>query len=106
MNINEFKNLLLKMEIPIAFWEFSEPTSAPCICYIVNDTSSTFANSARVKKNLNVRVELYTKRNDYSTNKKFEKLLDDNDILYEVSSVYVSERKEVLRYYDIVLEEE
>lgn len=104
--INDLKNLLSQMNIPVSYWEFGEKTPAPCICYVIGDTDSTYANSCSVKRTVNARVELYTKRNDFTTNKKLEKIFADNGILYDKSTGYVSERKEIVRYYSMVLDED
>lgn len=103
MSIKDFCTMMKTLELPFAHFEFSNPTSAPCMVYLVQDGESIHADSRNVLDGIYIRLEVYCKPTDLTTVKRVEELLFENHLTYERNRTWISERKEVMYVYDICI---
>ena len=87
--------LLKAMGIPYAYDHFAEGESPdpPFICYLCPE-SDNFSADGRVYKKFNtVHIELYTDYKDPETELIVEDVLDEADIFYNKSEVWIDSEK-------------
>ena len=109
MTMEELAAMLQEMGMPFAYDHFAEGESPepPFICYLLPG-SDNFAADGRVYFKINeVRVEVYTDRNDLSVESKVEAVLDDRGIFYNKSEVWIQSEKlyEVLYSFEIPMDD-
>lgn len=80
------KEILEQLNIPVAYDHFNTATNPPFLAYRRYSTSNFGADNKVYKKLENYYLELYTEYKDIELEEELEKLLDDNDIFYEVAS--------------------
>jgi hypothetical protein len=105
MSLEELAKMLKEMGLPFAYDHFAEGESPdpPFICYLLPG-SDNFAADGRVFFRINeVRIELYTDRKDLSVERMVEAVLDDRDIFYNKSEVWIGSEKlyEVLFSFEL-----
>lgn len=105
MTMEELAAMLQEMGMPFAYDHFAEGESPepPFICYLLPG-SDNFAADGRVYFKVNeVRIEVYTDRKDMSVESKVEAVLDDREIFYNKSEVWIQSEKlyEVLYSFEI-----
>lgn len=93
------------MGIPFAYDHFAEGESPdpPFICYLI-ERSENFAADGRVYFKINrVHIELYTDVKDPSVEAVVESVLDENEIFYNRSEVWIESEKlyEVLYSFEV-----
>lgn len=104
MTIDDFCTVLDGLtDIPCRHYEFSEPTSAPCLVYYELDGENIHADSVNVYDEVYIRVELYVKPTDSTSAAALEALLTANGLSYNRERSWVSERGEVAIIYDITI---
>lgn len=107
MTISEFCGIMTAFSksegIPFRHYEFTSPTSAPCMVYLEGDGESVYADSLNVLDDVYIRLELYVRPEDSETAAKLEGCLYENGLSYERSRSWVSERHEVMMIYEICI---
>lgn len=77
MNLEEFKELLEKIGIPVAYHAFAKEQAPPYICY-TEPGSNNFMADGKVYLQIKVlNVELYTQYRDLDLEKAVEEALED-----------------------------
>lgn len=103
MNLAELKQILDAAGYPVAYSHFSSPQTPPFICYLVSNSSNFFADSKVYQKFDNIQIELYTSKKDLVAEGKLEKILDDNEIPYETTEIYIDSEKLFQKIYEVSL---
>ncbi|PEJ48220.1 hypothetical protein CN692_24240 [Bacillus sp. AFS002410] len=103
MNLVELKNILKATGFPVAYYHFDTPPKPPYICYLVDSSSNFHADNEVFHKISNVNIELYTKKKDLDSERIIESLLDENDIPYDSSEVYIDSEKLFQKFYEVRL---
>ena len=103
--MKELVAIIQKMNIPFAYDHFAEGESPepPFICYLLPG-SDNFAADGRVYFKINrVHIELYTDVKDPSVEAVVESVLDENEIFYNRSEVWIESEKlyEVLYSFEV-----
>jgi len=94
MTLEELKNILLTLKIPIAYSHFNKSTNAPFLTYRIDHTENFFAENKTYKKNEVIYIELYTDKKDTTMESNLESLLDNNEIAWEIESEdYIDDEK-------------
>lgn len=97
--LEELKALLDTLNIPVAYSHFNKATSTPYLVYYVDGQDNTFADNIVYLKTMDITIELYTDKKDVTLEGQLEKLLNDNELPYNMTSeLYISEDK----LYEIV----
>ena len=105
--MNDLKNILEKLNYPVAYDHFNTQTSTPFIVFRRHSTSNFFADGAVYKKINNVYVELYTDKKDIEIENSLENLFDENEIVYNIESeVFISEENLYQIINEVNLKEE
>lgn len=88
-------SMLEDMGFPYAYDHFAEGESPdpPFICYLLPESDNFSADGKVYQRIDNVRIELYTDRKDLSAEESVEGVLDDNNIFYEKSEVWIDSEK-------------
>ena len=86
MTLKELKSALKELNIPVAYSHFKQKTNPPYITFLNVGTNNFFADNRVYEKNENIEIELYTSKKDTSIEEELEKILNKNEIAYEIIS--------------------
>ena len=95
MTIEQLAAMLQGTKIPFAYDHFAEGESPepPFICYLLPG-SDNFAADGRVYFKINeVHIELYTDEKNPETEALVEDVLDEHEIFYEKTEVWIESEK-------------
>ena len=103
--MEELLQMLSKMQIPFAYHHFAEGEAVepPFICYLLTG-SNNFAADGKVYHKINeVHIELYTDLKDLAVEQQVEDVLDEHEIFYNKSEVWIKSEKlyEVLYSFEM-----
>ena len=107
MNLKQLKNLLEATGLPVAFNHFDEEESVelPFIVYSTPRDEKIYADGHVVYRYTDIIVELYTSIKDQATEARLETILEENQLHYEKSQVWVSQENLYQTLYEFTLEE-
>lgn len=92
MTLNQLKNILKKLKLPVAYSYFKRRVSPPYIVFSVAQTKNYFADNIVVKKMQSVNIELYTEEKNVELEENLEKILNDNELPYEIEGeIFIEE---------------
>ncbi|HFJ9378938.1 TPA: hypothetical protein ACGW65_003320 [Bacillus paranthracis] len=105
MTLSELKKILDATGYPVAYSHFAATIGNPVpkppfICYLVTGSPNMIADSKVHFKISDVNIELYTAKKDLVAEAKLEKVLDDNEIPYESSEIYIDSEKLFQKIYE------
>ena len=103
--MEELLQMLNEMQIPFAYHHFAEGESPepPFICYLLPG-SNNFSADGKVYHKINeVHIELYTDFKDLAVEQQVEDVLDDHEIFYNKSEVWIQSERlyEVLYSFEM-----
>ena len=103
--MEELLQMLSEMQIPFAYHHFAEGEAVepPFICYLLPG-SNNFAADGKVYHKINeVHIELYTDLKDLAVEQQVEDILDEHEIFYNKSEVWIKSEKlyEVLYSFEM-----
>ena len=103
--MEELLQMLSEMQIPFAYHHFAEGEAVepPFICYLLPG-SNNFAADGKVYHKINeVHIELYTDLKDLAVEQQVEDVLDEHEIFYNKSEVWIKSEKlyEVLYSFEM-----
>ena len=103
--MEELLQMLSEMQIPFAYHHFAEGEAIepPFICYLLPG-SNNFAADGKVYHKINeVHIELYTDLKDLAVEQQVEDVLDEHEIFYNKSEVWIESEKlyEVLYSFEM-----
>ena len=103
--MEELLQMLSEMQIPFAYHHFAEGevVEPPFICYLLPG-SNNFAADGKVYHKINeVHIELYTDLKDLAVEQQVEDVLDEHEIFYNKSEVWIKSEKlyEVLYSFEM-----
>jgi hypothetical protein len=106
MTLVELKQILDTTGYPVAYSHFiatenNPMPSPPYITYLVSHSSNMFADNKVHKKISNIQIELYTNKKDLQAESKLEDALDENEIPYETSEIWIESEKLFQKIYEI-----
>lgn len=93
--MEELLLMLSEMQIPFAYHHFAEGEAVepPFICYLLPG-SSNFSADGKVYHKINeVHIELYTDLKDLTVEQQVEDVLDEYEIFYNKSEVWIESEK-------------
>lgn len=103
MTLQELNNILKLTGYEVAYSHFNSPKKLPFITYLVSDSTNLMADNKVYKKIYNINIELYTNIKDIQAEKILEDLLDENDIAYETSEIWIEKEKLFQKIYEVRL---
>ncbi|WP_099329106.1 hypothetical protein [Clostridium paraputrificum] len=103
MNLIELEDMLKQTSYPVKYSHFEKPVKVPYITYINSNTNNFIADNIVYKKISDVQIELYTRKKDLGVEEKLEKLLDENELAYETSEVWIEEERLFQKIYEVRL---
>lgn len=97
--------MLQEMQIPFAYHHFAEgeAVNPPFICYLLPG-SNNFSADGKVYFKINeVRIELYTDLKDLAVEQQVEDVLDEHEIFYNKSEIWIESERlyEVLYTFEM-----
>ena len=103
--MEELLQMLSEMQIPFAYHHFAEGEAVepPFICYLLPG-SNNFSADGKVYHKINeVHIELYTDLKDLAVEQQVEDVLDEYEIFYNKSEVWIQSEKlyEVLYSFEM-----
>ena len=103
--MEELVQILGEMQIPFAYHHFAEgeAVETPFICYLLPG-SNNFSADGKVYHKINeVHIELYTDLKDLAVEQQVEDVLDEHEIFYNKSEVWIESEKlyEVLYSFEM-----
>ena len=103
--MEELLQILSETQIPFAYHHFAEGESPepPFICYLLPG-SNNFSADGKVYYKINeVHIELYTDLKDLAVEQQVEDVLDEHEIFYNKSEVWIQSEKlyEVLYSFEM-----
>lgn len=103
--MQELKTILEQCHLPVAYSHFNTATYPPFITYRRDSTSNFGADNKVYKKINNYIVELYTEYKEPMYEEMLEKVFDDNNIFYDVTSEdYIDTEQMYQIVYEVTLE--
>ena len=93
--MEELLQMLGEMQIPFAYHHFAEGEAVepPFICYLLPG-SNNFSADGKVYHKINeVHIELYTDLKDLAVEQQVEDVLDEHEIFYNKSEVWIESEK-------------
>jgi sulfur transfer complex TusBCD TusB component (DsrH family) len=103
MTLVELKQILDTVGYPVAYSHFNEAKTPPFICYLVSNSSNFMADNKVWQKIDNIQIELYTAKKDLIAEGKLEQVLDDNEIPYDTTEIYIETEKLFQKIYEVSL---
>lgn len=100
MTLSKLVQILRATGYPVAFSHFEETPTIPFITYREDYSSNFHADNRTYIPIKTINVELYTDRKDLIAEQTVETVLNENDLPYETSELYIeSERMHQKIYY-------
>ena len=104
--MEELLQILSEMQIPFAYHHFAEGEAVepPFICYLLPG-SNNFSADGKVYHKINeVHIELYTDLKDLAVEQQVEDVLDEHEIFYNKSEVWIKREKlyEVVYVFEMI----
>lgn len=95
MTLEELTKLIDSTGIPTTYRAFEEGKSPglPFICILDAGTNNFFADGCVYQEIHDVNVELYTKKKDLYLENTVKKVLNDNEISWQQTEVYIDSEK-------------
>jgi hypothetical protein len=108
MNLLELKNIINQVGYPLTYSHFTPTQSNPVpeppyICYLVLGDPNFIADNKVFHKISDVNIELYTKKKDLVAEAKLEAVLNDNDLPYDASEVFIESEGLFQKIYEVRL---
>lgn len=94
----EIYTRLKKLNIPVAYSHFPEPTPAPFVVFLIPSTNRYGSDFKNYIENHTVRIELYTEYRDESLTEMIFQLFDGYEISYE--EIYIEEEKVMMSTFE------
>lgn len=106
MTLVELIALLRDTGYPVAFSHFKKTPNTPIpdppfITYVTPTDNTFHADNKTYKREIGVDIELYTDIKDLTAEKKIEDLLDDNDIPWTATQIYIESEQLFQKIYEI-----
>lgn len=103
--MEELLQMLNEMQLPFAYHHFAEGEAVepPFICYLLPG-SNNFSADGKVYHKINeVHIELYTDLKDLAVEQQLEDILDEHEIFYNKSEVWIQSERlyEVLYSFEM-----
>ena len=83
------RSLLKTLGLPVAYHHFEKAPRLPYIVYLFSGSSNFGADDKAYLHQPNYQVELYTSKKDPTQEKLIEDLLDEYDIYWEKSELWI-----------------
>lgn len=98
--------MLKAMQFPFAYDHFAEGEAPPLpyICFLFPESDNFAADGKVYYKKNRVNIELYTEKKDISSEQRVEKALDENNIFYSRSEVWIESEKMYEVLYKLEME--
>ena len=108
MNLQELHLILEATGFPVAYSHFieseNEPLpSPPFIAYLVTYSSNLYADNQVYKQVQNAQIELYTKRKDLEAEAIVEQLLNENELPFYTTEIFISSEQIYQKIYEVRL---
>lgn len=103
MDIKQLHTILQATGYPVAFYEFKDTVYPPFISYTLPGSANVMADNKVVKKIENVRIELYQSKKDLAVETKLEDILDQYQLPYNYSEVFVKEDNMHIKIYETTI---
>jgi hypothetical protein len=109
MNLPQLSQILLQTGLPVFYshWikstQYPECPPPPYICYWVPESPNFIADDRVYQKIDYVEIELYTEKKELVVEATLEQLLDDNDIAYTSSEMWVETEQLFEKTYEVEL---
>lgn len=87
MTLEELNTILNSTGYPVAYYQFNETPSFPCIVYKVNGKNNIVADDSVYKSFKNIGIELFCKNKDLEAEETLESVLNENNIIYSFTDV-------------------
>ena len=103
--MEELLQMLSEMQIPFAYHHFAEGEAVepPFICYLIPGSNNFSADGKVYHKISVVHIEVYTDLKDLAVEQQVEDVLDEHEIFYNKSEVWIKSEKlyEVLYSFEM-----
>lgn len=108
MTLEELKIILDQTGMPVAYSHFiesdNEPLPAPpFITYLIVYSSNFSADNKTYKDIQNVQIELYTDRKDLEKEAVLEMILNENEIPFATTEIYIESEMLYQKIYEVRL---
>ncbi|MGD7051422.1 hypothetical protein [Sutcliffiella horikoshii] len=106
MKLAELSQLLKATGYPVAYSHFKVTSTNPMpnppyIVYLVSGSSNLFADNKTYKKINDIQIELYTDKKDLNAEATLEALLDENNIPYDTTEIWIESEQLFQKTYEI-----
>ena len=94
--------ILNSSDIPFRYHHFEGPPPIPYGVYLFTGADAIYADGGTPEHFDNIRIELYTNKKSPEIEKRFEQILKDNEIAFEmIGEAYLKEEKLYMKIYEI-----
>ncbi|MBQ7505313.1 MAG: hypothetical protein IJT79_08370 [Ruminococcus sp.] len=106
MTPNDFYEQIKKAGFPVAEAEYKKAVNPPYLVTLKGVDESVYANGKKVIPVIKVDIELYTEKNDNSSQARLEDWFDSNDVEYEMKErAWITEENLYVTVYKVSLYE-
>ncbi len=103
MRLNELKELLERLGLPVAITSFFAETNLPVVVILPVGTESSGSDFAAELRRDAYQIELYTEQKDFELEDRLEDLLDEQGIHFVKHEAYIDEEAMYQCAYQIEL---
>jgi hypothetical protein len=108
MHLEELKNIIEATGFPVAYSHFTETDNAPLpeppfIVYLVTASAHFYADNIVHKQIEVVQIELYTDKKDLAAEAKVEAVLNENELPYATSEIFIDAEQLFQKLYEVRL---
>lgn len=95
MTYDDIVEMLEEANLPLAYDHFAEGESPdpPFLIFLFPGSDNMYADNRVFQKIDNLNIELYTDKKDPDTEARIEAILDDRELPYEKSEVWIAEER-------------
>lgn len=100
MTCSDIHKMLCQLNIPVAYHHFAEQKTAPFIVYLNPYDNNFSADNKSYVKFKAIQIELYTDKRDLALERELEKILDEHDLPFDKTEVWLEKEKVYQMIYE------
>ena len=97
----DLDSILVSTGYPVAYNHFKKPPQTPYIVYLFTDSNNFSADNRAYAKINRYQIELYTNKKDNAAEQNVENILDNAEIFYDKSEIYIESEGLFQTLYEI-----
>ena len=106
MTANKFREQIKSAGFPVAEAEYKKPVNPPYLCTLKDVDNGIYANGKKIIPITNIDVELYTEKNDNTSQAQVEEWFKESNVDFEmIERAWITEENFYITVYRVSLYE-